>query len=192
MTRRHRWLVRVAKAQLILGVILLLVCAASFVWYVLYQQPPGVTLVTQPDGSLITAPPEAGKVRVRLVGGSLIVANGELPWNAKVKVRLGRMVQAGWHVGRVSAPRAVFMDANAWKYHLYPEHMQVQLLPVAGVLILPWFLLTRYRAKWMCQACGYDLRGLAGRPCPECGGGDGEARGAKGHRDEDISVARPM
>lgn len=32
-----------------------------------------------------------------------------------------------------------------------------------------WWFLRRRHAPGCCRACGYDLRGLTGRPCPECG-----------------------
>lgn len=40
-----------------------------------------------------------------------------------------------------------------------------------GTSLLAWGLRDRFRSKppWACGSCGYDLRGLAGDTCPECG-----------------------
>ena len=32
------------------------------------------------------------------------------------------------------------------------------------------FCARRVHAAWLCPKCGYDLRGISGRVCPECGG----------------------
>lgn|GEM_PF-5601335 len=167
--RRHRLLVRLGKLNLVLGVLLLLLCAASFFWYVIYQQPPGVTIVTLPNGTRQVAAPPAGKVRIRIIGGSLIVSNGDLPWNGKVKVQLGYMINAGVSVSSVSSPSRVFTSPDNWKYHFYPEHVQVQLIPVGVLLIVASFLLSRRPPAWACQFCRYDLRGNTAEVCPECG-----------------------
>lgn len=57
---------------------------------------------------------------------------------------------------------------------------------ILALLVLSWHLITgaglflwavRERRKPLtfqtCSRCGYDLRGLGGRPCPECGGARG-------------------
>ena len=118
----------------------------------------------------------AGKVRVRFMAGSLVVANGELPAGAvaNVPVTLGYMQQAGvtWFVsGSAGARWGHIASVHTWKYYFYREHVQVQVLPLAVLLVAPWVVRRWARGRrppWACAACGYDLRGAQGT-CPECG-----------------------
>ena len=54
-----------------------------------------------------------------------------------------------------------------------PGVAQIPLFYVVAVSavfpVLSWRARRRHRAAWQCKACGYDLRGSAGSPCPECG-----------------------
>ena len=42
-------------------------------------------------------------------------------------------------------------------------------LLVASIIAIWWFAFRRTRGPSECLGCGYDLRGVRGRACPECG-----------------------
>lgn len=55
-------------------------------------------------------------------------------------------------------------------------------IPMWIVLLVPWAVIQRRRMvpEGHCPGCGYNLAGLAGTGCPECGGaGGGEAAGGR-------------
>jgi hypothetical protein len=93
--------------------------------------------------------------------------------------RLGsEFFSPGWTVVRGYVPEgftnrwrpALSRDSSVWTAHWYvvlPLWIPMVLFG-AGV----WFGRKRrgWRGEGVCRACGYDMRGSAGRVCPECGG----------------------
>jgi hypothetical protein len=137
--------------------------------------PPGSVALgssyTEPPGT-----PRPGKIRVRLLAGSLIVSNGDLPFTKSHvgMVTLGYMYKAGltWIWNSPASAWQVLGSRNIWEWYFFKEQVQVQLFPIAAVLLAPWALrrwVFKERPEWACQKCGYDLRGKAEGPCPECG-----------------------
>jgi hypothetical protein len=179
--QRRRWAQRLELAGAIAGAVLVLVSAISCFVVPIYQQAPGAWMPLGPvvPGTSYTVPPgtpPAGKIRVRLMAGSLIVANGHLPPGKSHigMVTLGEMSKAGftWLWNSPATAWQIITRSDVWKWYIYTEHVQVHLFPVGLLLAAPWAL-RRWVLKgppaWVCQECGYDLRGGVGGPCPECG-----------------------
>src|SRR5262245_5712916 len=113
-SRRNVWIRRSVRVSAVLGLCLLSVALVSLFVNTIYQQPPGAWMPlpgSVPAGGSYTEPPgtpPAGDIRVRLVAGSLIVANGHLP-PTKSHVgmsTLGYMYQAGLSWSWLSPARA--------------------------------------------------------------------------------------
>lgn len=68
-----------------------------------------------------------------------------------------RIGLAGLRTPAAAANQALFITVPLW--------------PLTALLLIGSLL--AYRRRWLgthaCAACGYDLRGLGDRPCPECG-----------------------
>ena len=68
-----------------------------------------------------------------------------------------RIGLAGLRTGAAAGNQALFITVPLW--------------PLTALLLIGSLL--AYRRRWLgthaCAACGYDLRGLGDRPCPECG-----------------------
>lgn len=81
--------------------------------------------------------------------------------------------QYDWHFHRISDPYWVFefdeYDTD-WYVLMIPLWVPAALL-VAVSAALWWrpLVVARRRRRGCCTNCGYDLRGNAGRICPECG-----------------------
>lgn len=172
-----------ANACVILGALLLLLSLTSLICVPIYQQPPGFPAPPAPVGPgpapavPITTNP-AGKIRVRFLAGSLIIANGDLPFpvlaQGSVKVTLGYMSKPGmtWFIDSPARVWESLSGATTWHYHFYKQHVQIQFFPIALALIALWALQRRFlpaHPTWACQHCGYDLRAAPNAPCPECG-----------------------
>jgi len=87
------------------------------------------------------------------------------------------LFDAGWSIGRV-VPRGVY--ARTWlPSYSYANGSIGTFWIVSLPLWVPalvfgagvWFgrRMGGWRGQEICQGCGYDLRGLAGSVCPECG-----------------------
>ncbi len=61
--------------------------------------------------------------------------------------------------------------AAATTYTLNVYWVPLWGVPIATLFLgaLLWRLSKTSKGPWACAACGYDLRGLAGPSCPECG-----------------------
>jgi hypothetical protein len=160
----------------VIGILLLVLCAPSFVWGVFYQQPPGAWKppagTVAPGGTYSIPPgtPPPGNMRVRFICGSLIIANGSLRVSRPGMVTLGHSYTAGWKV--LPAIWKGALAPSTWKFYFFREHLQINVFLVAIGLVLPWAIrrwIWRPFPKTACQTCGYDLRGNTGALCPECG-----------------------
>lgn len=174
---------RANKACAILGALVLVLCLVSLVVVPLYQQPPGFPMPPAPVGpgpapAVPIATNPAGKIRVRFLAGSLIFADGDLPFpvmaQGNVKVTLGYMSKPGmtWFIDSPALTWSALTTATIWHYHFYKQHIQVQFLPIALALLAPYAMrrwVFKPKPPWACQRCGYDLRATVNAPCPECG-----------------------
>ncbi len=72
-----------------------------------------------------------------------------------------------FHSYRATAVAGTAPARAAWWFVRAPLWIPVVVfgLPTLGY----WVVLVRRRPAWACQRCGYDLRGIKGEECPECG-----------------------
>ncbi len=132
--RRKTWIRRGVRVCLVLGLVLLGVSIASVFVIPIYQQPPGAWKPppgpVPPGGAYAVPPgtPSAGKIRVRLSAGSLIIANGHLPpaGNYVGMVTLGNMYESGVQAGFGTRPR------SAWQVPFERQYLEVVPLQRTG------------------------------------------------------------
>ncbi len=85
---------------------------------------------------------------------------------------------------------------GVWRFDRYPPGpmIGVKLWPIAVVCTLPLLVfgvlcLRKRYPEGHCRRCGYDLRGLSGEKCPECGAAAIESkRAAKNQIDKELHV----
>src|SRR4051812_15557083 len=122
--RSHVWRGRLAATSATLGAGVFVLCVWSVFRFYLYQQPPGMIVASGPAGTT-NIMQMAGPIRARLLCGSLIVSNGDLPWPqaGRVSITLGYLsvagVHAGWNRGRYWTD---LVSPPTWKYFFYREH----------------------------------------------------------------------
>jgi hypothetical protein len=83
------------------------------------------------------------------------------------RIRFDPMVD--YHVYRAAPATPTEPARGAWWFVRFPLWIPVLALSVPTLVY--WFMLVRSRPAWQCRGCGYDLRGVKGEACPECGRG---------------------
>lgn len=89
--------------------------------------------------------------------------------------QIATMVDAAKGVGGVRIAHPEYAAQRMWMSILDPAFGLSVLVAIAAAFDLCVTTVRRWRAEralplWCCLRCGYDLRGLSGRSCPECGG----------------------
>lgn len=101
---------------------------------------------------------------------------GRSDWTLGVMCDRSGLPKPGW----VFIPTRWRPGQWEWDPQFHPGHVKVPILPVAAIgAIIPWLIHWRRahrHAPHECSVCGYDLRGLQSKECPECGQAAPDAR----------------
>lgn len=127
------------------------------------------------------------RLSVGVVGGNIEIGWGSVPiertpkmWRLRHPATQGAVIMGapgGWKPlstkMRLTSNGAV-MDLRATWVPVWPW-----LLGLAVLTVTAWCFTRRVHGPGKCASCGYDLRGLTGGVCPECGAGLGSSAPAQ-------------